>query len=104
MLFRSTDFDDGLACDHGDSGAWLLDEKSAAARTVACLRLCLSCARCRYISVGGSGGRQERDCSGYAACAALIDEAASDRQSVGWGKRVELGGPRIIKKESADHP
>lgn len=78
----ATDFDDGLACDHGDSGAWLLDEKSAAARTVACLRLCLSCVRCRYISVGGTGGRQERDCSWYAACAALTDEAASSAVAV----------------------
>ena len=67
----ASDFDDGFACEHGDSGAWLLDQAGIAVQTVACLRLCLSCARCSYISVGYT----LRDCSWYSSCPALDDAA-----------------------------
>src|SRR2546425_10295447 len=48
---------------------------------------------CRQRAAGREGGKGARSIDGY--------RCREDRKSAVWGKRVDLGGRRIIKKKSA---
>jgi len=63
---EETEFDAGASCRRGRKGAWPLrgqDAASMVSAAAACLALCRSCARCRFISVARVECSWFRDCA-----------------------------------------